>query len=171
MVSDSPVSAVLALTTRGFYYFNALLTELPAILLWSFSFVQNAASLLKSATVPVLLLHWQIAFELPLCCLKTLMDKPLGFVCFSLSLVLWDLPSSNVRTVKFLKLYSVASRILISLQLKCWCILSALFSALSALHSSASCWMHIKSLNIKSVLYSHCKSSTERHFKNSHYIS
>lgn len=43
MVYDSPVSAMLALVTGGFYYFNVLLPELPAILLWSFSYVQNAA--------------------------------------------------------------------------------------------------------------------------------
>lgn len=43
MVYDSPVSAMLALVTRGFYYFNVLLTELPAIFLQSFSFVQNSA--------------------------------------------------------------------------------------------------------------------------------
>jgi len=43
IVYDSPVSAMLALVTTGFFYFNVLLTQLPAILLQSFSFVQNAA--------------------------------------------------------------------------------------------------------------------------------
>lgn len=43
IVYDSPVSAMLALVTTGFYYFNVLLTQLPAILLQSVSFVQNAA--------------------------------------------------------------------------------------------------------------------------------
>lgn len=43
IVHDSPVSATLALVTAGFYYFNGLLTQLPATLLQGFSFVQNAA--------------------------------------------------------------------------------------------------------------------------------
>lgn len=43
IVYDSPVSAMLALVTTGFYDFNVLLTQLPAILLQSFSSVQNAA--------------------------------------------------------------------------------------------------------------------------------
>lgn len=137
-VCYSPVSAAWALVTARFYYFNAFPTQLPAVLLSRASRLfemQLPASLLKSATVSVLLLHWQIAMRLSLCFFADLIGYA-TCLCFSLSLVLWDLYPSNLRTVKMLKLYasmeekmylsSVPSWKLFSLQQLPWCILSTL---------------------------------------------
>lgn len=83
-VCYSPVSAAWALVTTRFYYFNAFPTQLPAVLLSRASRLfemQLPASLLKSATVSVLLLHWQIALRLSLCFfLQTLLDMLRVFV-------------------------------------------------------------------------------------------
>lgn len=132
----SPVSAAWALVTTRFYYFNALLTQLPAVLLQGFSFIWNAAVCFFAEVSNC------VCFAVTLTdCLEVV---PLFFadltgyatcLCFSLSLVLWDLYSRNLRTVKMLKLYAsrrkniyifVPSWKLFFLQQLPWCIFSTL---------------------------------------------